>query len=477
MNLKLTKKFVILSLIAICIFGLTSCKKERSEIDNVVAIGYINNDIYLINSENDSLLLEGYDLIQESIDEYMYFRKDGLFGYINIKGKEIIAPTYERAYPMKENKAVVVSEGKHQIINNEGKVLYTLPNNVISTSYFSENFLKVEMNGKFGFLEYIEETNTFILPGEFAYDYALPFSEGYAVVGKETVVESPEVSLPTTSVKYNFLRHDNILLFEEYLFDEADSFTNGLAKVGKFTEGVKVESVGTGLQYKPPKYYDMNVYYYIDANGKYLIDYATNKPLECHYGSRCENGIISTAIFRYYINDSIIDNLFKDYTFYQNDGTRIYESCFAQTPHENINIFWPTNLMPVGPNHVFACGKQSVSWTINLAIENDVEFTSLSITTDPEQQWVKDLANEYYKPTSFIEATVKYPYHIGNISTPKYSTDQRPLMVAQVSFQENGKYGILQLNYDELIAEESRKIADAYSVYYIIPPIYDRIIL
>ena len=39
------------------------------------------------------------------------------------------------------------------------------------------------------------------------------------------------------------------------------------------------------------------------------------------------------------------------------------------------------------------------------------------------------------------------------------------------------KYGILQLNYDELIAEESRKIADAYSVYYIIPPIYDRIIL
>lgn len=471
------KRFVILSLALLLTGILTSCKEERKQIDNVIAIGYLNDDIYLLSSDNNSLLLEGYDLIQESIDEYMYFRQDGLYGYINIKGKEVISATYEKAYLMKENKAVVVQDGKHLIIDNNGKILYTLPNNVTSTSYFSENFLRIESDGKYGFLKYDEETNTFILPGEFPYDFALPFKEGYAVVGVEKHETPVEGSISTTKIKYNYLRKDFILLFEDYIYDEAESFSNGLAKVGIFTEDVKVESVGTGNQYKPPKYYDMNVYYYIDLSGKYLIDQSTEKPLECHYGSTYENGVLSTAILKYYINDAIIDNLFKDYTFYQGDGKRIYESCFAQTPHENVNIFWPTNLMPLGPNHVFAVGKQSISWTINLAIDTDVDFTVLPIEIDSTKEWVSELAGEYYKPTSYIEATAKYPYHLSDIYIPKFSTDTRPIMIAQVSFQENGKYGILQFNYDYESEDNVTDIASLYSVYYIIAPIYDRIVL
>lgn len=475
-NFKL-KKLVILGLALLSIGVLTSCEEEREQIDNVVAIGYLNNDIYLLSSDNNSLLLEGYDLIQENIDEYMYFRQDGLFGYIDIRGKEVIQAKYERAYPMKENKAVVVSEGKHQIINNKGDVLYTLPNNVISTSYFSENFLRVELDGKYGFLQFKEETNEFILPGEFVYDYALPFSEGYAVVGIETHTSQVEGAATNTSVKYNYLRNDFILLFENFDLDDAESFSNGLAKVGKYTKDVKVESVGTGNQYKPPKYYDMNVYYYINTSGKYLIDKSTNMPLECHYGSSSANGVITTAKFKYYINDSIIDNLFKDYTFYKDDGTVIYNSNWAQTPHENINIFWPTNLMPLGPNHIFGVGKQSISWTIYVGIESEVDFSALSITIDQNQEWVKQLAGEYYKPTSYIEATAKYPYHLSDIIIPSHSNDQRPLMVAQVSFQENGKYGLLQFNYDKESEEQTTDIMSLYSVYYIVPPIYDRIVL
>lgn len=471
------KRFVILSLALLSICVLTSCNEEEKQIDNVIAIGYLNKDIYLLNSDNSSLLLEGYDLIQETIDEYMYFREDNLFGYINIRGKEVIEATYERAYLMKENKAVVVKDGKHLIINNEGKVLYTLPNNVTSTSYFSEGFLRVELNGKYGFLKYDEENDTFILPGEFAYDFALPFSNGYAVVGIETHETPVEGSVSITKIKYNYLRNDFILLFEDFNLDEAESFKNGLAKVGMFKEDVKVESVGTGNQYKPPKYYDMNVYNYIDLSGKYIIDEDTNKPLECHYGSSFENGIISTAIFKYYINDAIIDNLFKVYTFYKADGTKIYESCFEQTPHENINIFWPTNLMPLGPNHVFGVGKQSISWTINLAIDEEIDFTPLTIKVDPTSSWVSELAGEYYKPNSYIESTAKYPYHLSDIYIPKFSTDTRPLMIAQISFQENGKYGLLQFNYDHEHEDNVTDIVSLYSVYYIIPPIYDRIVL
>lgn len=476
LNFNLKRLFILsLALLSICI--LTSCEEERAQIDNVVAIGYLNGDIYLLSSENNSLLLEGYDLIQESVDEYMYFREDNLYGYINIRGKEVIEAKYERAYPMKENKAVVVSDGKHHIIDNNGKVLFTLPTNIVSTSYFSDNYLRVELDGKYGFLKYDESTNEFILPSEFVYDYALPFSEGYAVVGIETHETPVEGSVSTTTVKYNYLRNDFILLFENFDLDEAESFNNGFAKVGKFTKDVKVESVGTGNQYKPPKYYDMNVYYYIDLSGKYLIDKTTNLPLECHYGSNVDNGVISTAKFKYYINDSIIDNLFKDYTFYKDDGSIIYNSNWAQTPHENINIFWPTNLMPLGYNHIFGVGKQSISWTIYVGIENEVDFSALSITIDQTADWVKELAGEYYKPTSYIEATAKYPYHLSDIVIPKHSTDQRPLMVAQVSFQENGKYGLLQFNYDKESEEQTTDIMNLYSVYYIVPPIFDRIVL
>lgn len=472
-----TKKLLICCLLLLSLITLSSCKEEEKTLNDVIAIGYIGNDIYLINSHNDSLLLEGFDLIQENIDEFMYFRKDGKYGYIDITGKEIIAPTYDKAYAIKEKKAVVVKDEIHYIIDSTGKELYKLPTNVTSNSYFSCNRLVVEKDGKFAYLIYNEDTGTFTLPGEFTYDYALPFSEGYAVVGQETIVETEAGAPGEVSVKYNYLGLDNILLFEEYLYDEATPFSSGIAKVGLFKKDVKVEAIGTtGNANTYPRYYDLMVYNFIYPTGKFVIDQETLLPLEVHYGEVASDGIINTALMKHYVNDTIEVNLFKKYTFYTPNGEKAYDSCFQYTSTSSINVFWPTNLVELGGNHIFACGKQSISWSFQVAIENELQFMPLYITINNET-WIEELAHEYYTNTLYIENVLRYPYHIGNIKRPEYSQDTRPIVVAQVNFNDNGKYGIMQFDYDSTKYEQTYSYEGAYSVYYLIAPIYDRIVI
>ena len=60
---------------------------------------------------------------------------------------------------------------------------------------------------------------------------------------------------------------------------------------------------------------------------------------------------------------------------------------------------------------------------------------------------------------------------------PEYSQDTRPIVVAQVNFNDNGKYGIMQFDYDSTKYEQTYSYEGAYSVYYLIAPIYDRIVI
>ena len=472
---KLKNKFIIIMLFFICSLTLFSCKEIKT-IDNVIAIGYLDNEIYLINSNNDSLLLEGYDLIQENVDNYMYVRKDNKYGYIDIHGKEIIEPTYDKAFAMKEDKAVVRIDGKYLIINSKGETLYTLPKNILSNSYFSNDKLLVEKNGNFGFLTYNAENNTFSLPGEFPFDYASAYSEGFAAVGMKFEEES-ENGITTSSIKYNYLNTNNILLFPEYKFDEAYPFANGYAKVGVFTKGVEVPGVDYDpSNYLPSHYHDMMVYRYLKTNGNYIIDQTTNEPLECHYGSNPSDGVLTTAIMKYFNVSGLGSNLFKSYSFYTVDGKKIYESCFTYSHLSNINVFWPTNMVSYGPNHFFAFGKQSISWSLLIPVEGNLDFNKLPITVNIEEKWVETLSEEYFLSKEMIVLHSQNPFYVTDIIRPSNSTDIRPIMTVQISFNDNAKYGIIQFNFDEDLAEQYEDTTKGYSAYYIIPPIYDRIV-
>lgn len=472
-NLK--NKFIMIMLFLICSLTLFSCKEIKT-IDNVIAIGYLDNEIYLINSNHDSLLLEGYDLIQENVDDYMYVRKNNKYGYIDVHGKEIIEPIYDRAYAMNENKAVVLLNNQHLIINNNGDVLYTLPKNITSNSYFSFNKLLIEKDGKFAYLTFDSENNTFSLPGEFTYDYAGVYSESFAVIGKE-FTETDENNVTTTSIKFNYLSINNMLLFTEFKFDEAHPFTNGYAKVGVFTKGVEVPCVDYDpSKVLPSRYYDMMVYRYLKADGSYIIDQNTDKPLECHYGNNPSDNVITTAVMKYFNIEGVDTNLFKSYSFYTVDGRQLYKSCFTYSPFTNINVFWPTNMVSYGPYHFFAYGKQSISWSILVPIEGNFDFDNLPISIDLKEKWVETLSNEYFLSKEMVKLHSENPFYVTDIIRPNYSTDTRPLMAVQISFSDNAKYGIIQFNYDEKLADESGDYLDGYSAYYIVPPIYDRIV-
>ena len=130
----------------------------------------------------------------------------------------------------------------------------------------------------------------------------------------------------------------------------------------------------------------------------------------------------------------------------------------------------------MGAFHVFALGKGSTTWTFRLAVEGEGTFLELPIQIDKEETWVNELAHEYYLKNTMIEFYAKNPFHISNIIRPSFSNDTRPITIAQVNFNDNAKYGILQLNYDEDIAKVADNLRDPYTIYYLIPPIYDRIV-
>lgn len=477
---KIICKLSIIVILCLSLFTITSCKEERPTINNVIAIGYIGDDIYLINSDNDSLLLEGYDLIQETIDDYMYFRKDGKYGFIDIMGKEIIEAKYDNAYAMKENKAVVVIDGIHHIIDNLGNIIFTLPANVTSSSYFSQNRLVITKDNKYDFLTYNEVNSSFTLPSEFKYDYALPYSEGYSVVGLESAVITEPGAPTSVSVKYNYLGLNNILLFEEYKFDEAEPFDQGFAKVGIFTKDVQITGHNTTNSQNYTRYFDLVVYKYLKTDGTYFTD-KNHNVLEFHYGSKLSDGIFNTAKLTFLYTDLFEVNLYKKYTFYTLDGFVAYENGFRGAGTSNVNVFWPTNLISLGDCHVFAYGKQSISWNIAIANEEVDGFKSIYPTIDVKADWVSDLATTYHTTNMYIANVLRYPYHISDLKIPEYSNDKRPILVTQLSFNDNGKYGIIQINYDQAAYEASDKNAQNIDIYYsasyIVAPIYDRIVI
>lgn len=140
--------------------------------------------------------------------------KDGKWGYIDREGKIVLPMVYDNAYEYKCGKAFAEVDGKIGIIDKEGKILvpFTYDKvimrgdglaivsegdkniiidvasdqfNEIANDYdlidvFHEGMSLVTKNGKDGFINTKGEE---VIPCE--YCFAVPFSEGLAVVGKE----------------------------------------------------------------------------------------------------------------------------------------------------------------------------------------------------------------------------------------------------------------------------------------------------
>ncbi len=232
---------------------ITGCGKQTL-LNDSYAIVYENGTPYLINEVEDKYSLAKYDYIVNDFNDYITVGKNKngklLYGFIKKNGQEVIKPKYLWASVMREEKAVVTTAKGQQIINAAGKVIYKFKDGTSSSSYFSDNYLLVEIDNKVTFLN----SNFELL--DLTFDYATPFQNGYACVG---VFENNQM-------KYGYLRSDGTLLETpngEFPFDFVDNFNMGLARVGYLNMSPAKETT-PGV--------DNYLFNYLKEDGSLLLD-------------------------------------------------------------------------------------------------------------------------------------------------------------------------------------------------------------
>lgn len=91
---------------------------EQSNLSNGLIKVFQENKWYLKKSE--VLFSPGYDHIGQFTNDVAPVSNAGLWGYVDVNGKEIVKPIYEVALPFKNGSAAVLRQGKWQLINYSG---------------------------------------------------------------------------------------------------------------------------------------------------------------------------------------------------------------------------------------------------------------------------------------------------------------------------------------------------------------------
>ncbi|MEM1135731.1 MAG: WG repeat-containing protein [Bacteroidota bacterium] len=116
-----------------------------------------------------------YDYIGNKKESMILVEKDGLYGFIDERGEEIISLKFEDAQSFNEGKAAVKQKDLWGFIDKTGKFIIS-PTYEIATS-FSEDLAAVRNKFLWG---YIDADNHLMIPCSF--DFAYPFENGEALV-------------------------------------------------------------------------------------------------------------------------------------------------------------------------------------------------------------------------------------------------------------------------------------------------------
>jgi hypothetical protein len=138
---------------------------------------------------------------------------DGKWGYINTAGEVVIAPQFARAMPFSDGVALVYVNGKAGYLDTSGN--WVVEPRFDQGEVFSEGLARVHMNGS-PIWQYIDPTGktAFSIRCEGAWD----FHDGLAVACRGS--------------KYGYIDRSGNMVIKAVL-DRADSFSDGLALVGK----------------------------------------------------------------------------------------------------------------------------------------------------------------------------------------------------------------------------------------------------
>lgn len=183
-----------------------------------------DNGCGFLNTKGEVVVASGrYDDVEDFSDNLACVKKDDKFGFIDVKGNEVIPCSFERAYSFAEGLALVrkgdkygyintkaefvvapsYDDGEHfacgvalvekgnkeYVIDKEGNVAFSQDGNKSSflSDQFSDNLIPViRENGRKIVVGYLNTKGEEIIP--FEYQYGLGFENGNAVVMKDNKV-------------------------------------------------------------------------------------------------------------------------------------------------------------------------------------------------------------------------------------------------------------------------------------------------
>ena len=540
-NLKnIFKKSLVCTLSLTTFISLQSCNKGPSTeyIDNAIAIVYQNEKPYLINANKETYALDYYEEIDNVFSDYIAVKYKGKYGFINQTGKLIIPTIYDKVYPMYEEKAVVIKDGIYQIINSEGKTIYTFTDSIISESYFKEDHLIVSRNDLYGFLKFNKNDNSFTL-SDIKYKQVKQFNEGYAAVAlnkEEIIYKTDEEGNQTEEIeeirvyddlKYNYINTNFELIFNEFTFDYADSFSNGFAVVGYkdtitspyydspntiTSEGLKykyITPLGTTYHFNHRYTHEYIVYIEIDRGHttSELIKENIHLTDELYF-PYVESFTTDLAFVAKYRFNSHVSSYVKEYMLVDLNGTMPYteairlKSAFkfghddnkdyqAQTP----GMFVTDNLIKFNNTYLFKAGQtlNAPSWQV-LYINYDVEDNTYKFDTvtwklfDTEidsngneveiiPNWAKQYNQEYLNNASstlLLKYSIEHPYEMMDFQVTNIA--EKETLINAIRISRSDSYGLVKYETSTVEYDNYFDTSTNVTASFILEPIYDKII-
>ena len=153
-----------------------------------------------------------------SVDGLIPVSRNSTYGFVDIKGREVIELKYDFTDPFSEGVARVENDGRQFLINTQGEELATLKRyydrDYGSIEYFCEGLMRVCKDSKWGF---IDKTGKEIFGLDF--DYVSDFHQGLAFVvkdGKQGFISNP-LDMPDNWAKDQVQSAINLDLVPAYL--------------------------------------------------------------------------------------------------------------------------------------------------------------------------------------------------------------------------------------------------------------------
>lgn len=127
---------------------------------------------YIVDNKTEKVIAElDYKFVGEFSEGLAMFKQHyGLWGYINLFGKEVIPPIYDEVYNFYNDLAVVKLKNKWGIIDKTGKVVVQTKYEAMGIVVLIDTPIKVKLNNKWGF---IDKTGKEVIP--IIYDFADDF--------------------------------------------------------------------------------------------------------------------------------------------------------------------------------------------------------------------------------------------------------------------------------------------------------------